>query len=41
MLSQESSLALNIENLQLLALTCFFISCKYEEIYPPAIKKCV
>lgn len=37
----ELDFSITVENLQLLALACFFISCKYEEIYPPTIKKCV
>jgi hypothetical protein len=32
-----SGMIICIENLQLLAMACLFISSKYEEIYPPTV----
>ena len=35
MLSAEKGITL--ENLQLLAISCLFVSSKYEEVYPPRV----
>lgn len=36
--SNLSGMRVSVENLQLVAMACLFISSKYEEIYPPTLE---